>query len=362
MKRFLALLAGAFAVACSDSSGPSSTAPAQDIQFLSLPLAIDLTPDGSVALLEDFGTNLYFYHTATQELELKTRVGDSPGDFATAISGNRLITALYGSPVQAAFWSENAEWTTLASAYTQGCDDIAGSWDVSADGHVVVGLVWNKCNAEAFRWDATGSGVMTPLQRLGASFPGSPNPPANRATVVSDDGSMMAGWAQTSLVDRWPAVWRPDGTGFLLPGTALDVPGEVLSISDDGKMVAGTWGFEAFYWTEGTGVVNIGQLTGADPSDNQYPNAIAADGKLIFGGSGSPFFSVPRAWVWTQADGMRPLQDLIAENGVEIAEGYLLTNVIAAANDGSVVLGVAYDPNGLQVSFVLRLPISAYGL
>jgi len=68
----------------------------------------------------------------------------------------------------------------------------------------------------------------------------------------------MAGWAQTSVVDRWPAVWRSDGTGFLLPGTALDVPGEVLSISADGKMVAGTWGFDAFYWTEGTGIVNGG--------------------------------------------------------------------------------------------------------
>jgi hypothetical protein len=101
---------------------------------------------------------------------------------------------------------------------------------------------------------------------------------------------------------------------------------------------------------------------GADAFDNQYPNAIAANGKLIFGGSGSPFFSVPRAWVWTQADGMRPLQDLITDSGVEIPEGYLLTNVIAAANDGSVVLGVAYDPNGLQVSFILRLPVSAYGL
>ena len=363
MKRFLVLLAGAFAVACSDSpSGPSDTAPVQDIQFLSLPIPIDLTPDGGVALLQDFGNNLYFYHTATQELELKTNVGTNPGDFATAISANGLVTASWGSPVQAGIWTQGAEWTGIASAYVQGCDDIASSWDVSADGHVVVGLVWNKCNAEAFRWDATGSGIMTPLQRLGASFPGSSNPPSNRATVVADDGGMMAGWAQTSAVDRWPAVWRPDGTGFLLPGTALDTPGEVLSISADGKMVAGTWGSEAFYWSEGTGVVNIGQLPGSDVFDPQYPNAIAAGGKLIFGGAGSPFFSIPRAWVWTQADGMRPLQDLITENGVEIPDGYLLINVLAASNDGSVVLGVAYDPTGLQVSFVLRLPVSAYGL
>src|SRR5215467_1796087 len=106
MKRFLALLVGAFAIACSDSSGPSSTAPAKDIKFLSLPIPIDLTPDGSVALLQDFGNNLYFYHSATQELELKTRVGDHPGDFATAISANGLVAALWGSPVQAGIWTE----------------------------------------------------------------------------------------------------------------------------------------------------------------------------------------------------------------------------------------------------------------
>ena len=57
MKRFLVLLFGGFAVACSDSpSGPSSTGPVKDIQFLNLPFTIDLTPDGSVALLQDFAT------------------------------------------------------------------------------------------------------------------------------------------------------------------------------------------------------------------------------------------------------------------------------------------------------------------
>ncbi len=98
------------------------------------------------------------------------------------------------------------------------------------------------------------------------------------------------------------------------------------------------------------------------PFDESVANAITADGWLIFGGGGSPFLSIPRAFVWTAAAGMRSLQDIAVENGVTIPEGYLLTNVVAASTDGKILLGVAYDPQGRQVSYVLQLPVSAYGL
>jgi len=208
---------------------------------------------------------IYFYHTATGALEFKTRVGDPLRTFASAISATGVVTALHNEPVEAGFWTEAAEWTDLAAPYLVGCgSDYAGAWDVSANGRSTVGLVWNGCAAEAFRWDAPGSGILTPLQRLGASFPGSTNPPGNRATVISDDGAVAAGWAQTNLVDRWPAIWNPDGTGFLLPGGTFpaDAPGEVLAISANGKTLAGVWNQEGFCWTVGTGVVNLGQLPG----------------------------------------------------------------------------------------------------
>lgn len=202
------------------------------------------------------------------------------------------------------------------------------------------------------------------MQLLGAPFTGSSNPPANRATVISDDGSVVAGWAQTSMVDRWPAIWNPDGSGFQLSGGVFpdDTPGEVLSISADGNVVAGIWGSDAFYWTEATDVVNIGKLPDAQPFDNTYANAIARNGELIFGTCGSPFFSLPRAFVWTAAGGMQQLDSLAVAAGVTIPEGYLITHVQAASADGTVVLGVAYGPNFSQVTFVLTLPVSAYGL
>jgi hypothetical protein len=363
-----ALIAGALA-GCGDSSGTGpSGGPAPGIRFVNLSGAVDLTPDGSVAAIQDGSSprgDLYLYHTATGALEQKTPVGDPLRTFATAISGNGLVTALHNEPVQAGFWTAAGEWTDLPSPYTRGCgQDIAGAWDVSANGHVIVGLVWNGCHAEGFRWDGAGTGIMTPLQRLGASFPGDPNPPANRATVISDDGTVTAGWAQTDMVDRWPAVWQPNGSGVLLTGpVSPDTPGEVLSTSADGKVLAGVWGLDAFYWTQAGGTVIIGKLPDADPNlDITFANAVSAGGALIFGGCGSPFFTLPRAFVWTATGGMRVLADVAAAAGVTIPDGYALTNVIGASTDGTVVLGTAYDPNSRQVTFVLTLPTSAYGL
>jgi uncharacterized membrane protein len=356
----LGLVAG-----CGDESpaGPSGS-PTPGIKFVNLTMPVDLTPDGSVAAIQDGSSSagdLYFYHTATGALEFKTRVGDPLRTFASGISANGTVTALHNEPVQAGFWTEAGEWTDITSPYLYGCDaDNAGAWDVSADGRVIVGLVWNGCGAEAFRWAGTGSGIMTPL---GQSFPGSQSPPANRATVISDDGSIAAGWAQTSTVDRWPAIWKANGHGFLLSGFSLDSPGEVLSISADGKMVAGTWASDAFYWTEGTGVVNIGKLPNADPNlDFTYANAISAGGKLIFGTCGSPFFTLPRAFVWTASGGMQQLDSVAVAHGVTLPNGYFLNHVQAASADGTIVLGTAYDPNFRTVTFVLTLPVSAYGL
>lgn len=71
---------------------------------------------------------------------------------------------------------------------------------------------------------------------------------------------------------------------------------------------------------------------------------------------------MPRPFVWTSAGGMQQLDSLAISHGVIIPEGYLLTNIQAASTDGSVVLGTGYDPKFFQVTFVLTLPVPAYGL
>lgn len=364
----LLLTLGGLLAACSDNTtGPSSTAVTPRLDFVNEFYVIGVTPDGNRAAFESDAGDLYFYDTRTGSLELKTYVGDLATNVATGLSSNGVVTALHGTPTQPAFWTEHSDWTLLTSPYHQGCpsgfgDDVGGAWDVSADGNVIVGLLWNGCNAEPFRWDATGTGMVTPLELLGASFPGSQNPPNDRASKVSRDGQLAGGFAQTAMVDRWPAIWHADGSGALLTGPSEDTPGEVMAISPDGTTVAGYWGFEGFYWSQATGTVMLGQLPGGDPSDPVIINAIAADNKMMLGISGNAFFSIPSAIVWTPGAGIRRLADVITAAGLTIPEGYNLGNVLAASADGTVIAGTATDDSFHSFAFVLHLPASAYGL
>ena len=180
--------------------------------------------------------------------------------------------------------------------------------------------------------------------------------PTNRATVVSGDGAITAGFAESALVDRLPARWTADGHGEVLVPLDGDAPGEVLSISADGSVLAGTWGFDGFTWTEAAGVQILPRLEGPLPSDPVFPNAMTADGRTVFGGVGSAFFTIPTAFVWTAADGMRPLTALTTAAGIELPEGLVLTSVLGASADGTVLVGIAMDADAATHSFVLRLP------
>ncbi len=357
----LSLLAG-----CTDSSGPNS-AEHGVLSFVDVNSPIDLTPDGGIALLEDLNVvegKVYFYNTATGVLTHQTDVGDPGRDIVTGISADGRVSALYADPVEAGLWSAGSGWVSLAHQYAVGCGmDYAGAWDISADGHVAVGLGWDGCHAAGFRWsDASGTGVFSQLDLLGTAAEGDTTPPTNRVSVISDDGSMMAGFAQDGFVDRRPAIWRADGSGFLLNPTVPDAPGEVLSISADGHLVAGIWNQNAFYWTQETNVVDIGTLPGALVGTPTFPNAIAANGKLIFGTCGDGFSGDQAAFVWTQAGGMRRLQDILARNFITVPAGVTLTGIYAASADGRVVLGTAIKDQFVQTTFVLKAPVSLYGI
>ncbi len=333
------------------------------LTLLDQAMAIDLTPDGSIALVQDNGTlagDLYFYDIASGDSELQTSVGDALLDLATGVSQGGRITALHDVPVQAGIYSDGSGWLDLESSFQTGCDDnIAGAWDVSADGSVAVGFMWNGCAPQAFRWtDGPNGGTVALLDLLGSSL--SASPPVNRATVVSDDGSVAAGFAENDVLDRTPAIWNADGSGFLLDENDMDAPGEVLSISADGTVVAGIWGNAAFRWTEQDGRVDLGIVPTALPGDPTFPNAMSADGSLVFGGCGSAFFGIPVAFVWTAEDGMRSLEDIAIANGITLPGTFKLNTVMAASADGSVLLGTASDEANNQKSFVLELPVSAY--
>jgi hypothetical protein len=351
--------------ACSDSTGAGANEPGR-VNFVSMPFPEGISPDGKTVLIHDpfsAGGDLYFYDVATHQLALQAQVGSNPADMAHGLSNTGVIAASYSDPIQAGVWSQANGWQVIESQYPGGCDvNIGDAYDVSADGSVVVGMDWNGCETRAFR---NSGGITVLLEAVGVAMPGSSSP-GSRATVVSDDGSTAGGWATNGFIDRYPAIWAADGSGFTIPTGGVfadDCPGEVLSLSADGSMAGGTWCQHAFYWTQAGGPVDLGRLPDNGDFDNAYANAIAANGQLIFGASGNSFFGTPlKAFVWTAAKGMRPLQEVLAQYFVQIPEGYVLMNVLGASADGTVVYGQATTPDYRQITFIATVPVAAYGL
>lgn len=344
------------------------SAPGPGLHFYDYIQAVDITPDGRTAVFGDISTpenRLWFVDTVTNTSELQTSTGDALRDFATGIAQTGAISALHGDPVQAGIWTKDGDWVDLASPHAAGCaSDIAGAWDISADAQVVVGVTWNGCAVEAFRWTAGGGGTLTPLQVLGERPvfdppPDVPLPPDNRATVVSDDGSVVAGFAMTSLVDRAPAVWHADGTGEILPRAYEDAPGEVLAINANGTVLAGLDGLDGVVWAGGTRIV-LPRFDTLLPSDPVYPNALTADGRVVFGGQGDAFFGTPEAFMWSLTGGLRRVSDLATAAGLSIPQGMVLMNVTGVSADGTVLIGTARNVDTFADSvFTLRLPAGA---
>jgi uncharacterized membrane protein len=326
-------------------------------------IAVDVTPDGRIAAfegLEGLEARLWFHDTITGAVEEKAVVGDPGRDVATGISATGRVSALHSDPVQAGLWTEAGGWLDLGSPHAAGCGmDVSGAFDVSADGHVAVGLAWDECAPSAFRWsDAGGTPAFTPLELLGTPLGGAT--PTNRATVISDDGSTIAGFASLDPLDRSPAVWDADGEGVLLDPDNHDAPGEVLSISADGRVLAGVTGFDGWVWTEAGGMTPLPRPELALPSDPVFPNAMSADGALVFGGVGNAFFSTPIAFVWDATHGTRALADVVTAAGVTLPAGLLFNSVLGASADGTVLIGTALDADFAPKTFTLVLPPGTY--
>jgi hypothetical protein len=352
---FVPILAMATLSACGDNAAPDADfSGPTGFALVSVSNPIDITPDGQTAVFNDLlgslAGDLYFYTLSTGELKLVTQTGSPFLDFATGVSQNLRVSANYGEPVQAGVWAQATGWTVIPSSFSAGCDpQVGGAWDISTNGQVMVGTEWNNCSVQAMRWtDAGGTWTTQPLELIGASSPDSPNPANNRATVVSGDGQVAAGWAQTALADRRPAVWGPDGLGtFLTSGVTEDCPGEVLATNENGSIMAGIWCQQAFYWTLASGSVIL-EAGGI--------NAIAANGNLMFG------FGAKGATVWTAAAGTRSLQDIAIANGITLPPFFKMNVAKAASTDGTVVIGQGTGYPNVTVSFILKLPVSAYGL
>jgi uncharacterized membrane protein len=301
--------------------------------------ANDLTPDGTVIV----GSGPAGAYRWTAEDGYTWLPG---GGTAKAVSDDgTVILGDVNDPVSgdqvAAMWTETDEGWELSILGGFGtCGSISSAYELSADGSVAVGLAWlDPCDAVGFRWtEATG---MMDLESLANG--------TNRASAVSGDGELIAGFAQGSF-SRTPAIWFADGTGQLLDPPNGDALGEARGISDDGSMVFGTWEQDIFTWTAEDGVQTSPSLhapwAGA-------PMDIADDGTMV----GFDYAMTSRI-AWIKFPGEDPINFrnyLANELGVE----GLPVNIDvlqAISTNGRVIVG----HNGpFSNGFVVNIPASA---
>jgi probable HAF family extracellular repeat protein len=208
---------------------------------------------------------------------------------------------------------------------------------VSADGSVVVGESQSPEGFQAFRWE---DGVMTGLGDLPGGFFFS------QAYTVSTDGTVIAGQSNSSNgpeAFRWTEDGGMVGLGDLPGGTYFSV---VYSASADGEVLAG-WGqsaegIEAFRWEDGV-MTGLGDL----PGSFFFSVALATslDGSAVVGYSEAEPQGY-HAFLWTEADGMRNLNEILEDDyGLDLT-GWRLSLAYDISDDGTTIVGYGRNPAG----------------
>ncbi|WP_179299612.1 T9SS type A sorting domain-containing protein [Rubrivirga marina] len=228
----------------------------------------------------------------------------------------------------------------------------------SDDGAVVVGGAWPEgaTQPRAFRWSAeTG---MVDLGTLGG--------PNAAATGVSGDGRVVFGAAEDENGRSRAVRWIEGGDAVPLGSLGNMGLGRADGSSPDGRVIVGSsvtednvW--EAFRWTEEQGMVGLGLLDGGRVrARDSRAVATSADGSVVVGGvlNVGGYYE---AFVWTQDEGMRLLQPLLEEDyGLDL-EGWILVLATSISEDGSVIVGYGFNPDGVYEGWRAEVDLATAG-
>lgn len=229
---------------------------------------------------------------------------------------------------------------------------------ISADGSVIIGLDVGPNGAEGFRWE---DGKMIGLGYL----PNDDEWPFSIASDISADGSVIVGSSpsgNTSEAFRWENG-EMTGLGFLSgepPDPDWNIRSGANSVSSDGSIVVGqsssSNGYEAFLWKDGE-MMGLGALPGVEFGSVAY--AVSADGGVVVGLSVTEIMT-GEAFIWTPADGMRNLKEVL-ENDWELdLTGWVLggqsSQRMDISDDGTVIVGNGVSPEGISMAWRAVIP------
>ena len=267
----------------------------------------------------------------------------------------------------AAIWQNGKEWLTLpAPANARVLDGkTTVGYSVSGDGSVIVGLAYVRPNrVEGFRYD-----VNTGTVPLGTLTGG-----RSRASVVSGDGQVIAGWDDLTGRGSGKGFWYGtlwwDGMQRLMnPFNAI---GQVEGVNHNGSALVGR-GYpqaptHAFRFTSWDGhVEDLGALKrdesgigiGGGPANGYEDTAIALavsdDGNVVVGTSG--YQPPTEAFVWTPQTKTAKLSEYLTSKGIAGHESWTLITATDISPDGKIIAGTGINNIAQRVEgFVARLP------
>ncbi len=100
-------------------------------------------------------------------------------------------------------------------------------------------------------------------------------------------------------------------------------------------------------------MVGLGDLSGG--GFESTANGVSADGGVVVGRATDPVSGERTAFVWTQADGMQRLADVLLAQGATGLAGWTLVSANAISADGLTVAGFGVSPDRQGEGFVANL-------
>jgi probable HAF family extracellular repeat protein len=226
--------------------------------------------------------------------------------------------------------------------------------DISNDSSVIVGRAGGTgLPTTAFRWTQSDG-----IQSMGLGpFTGT------AANAVSSDGSVIVGDATRPGAFSVPFRWDETNGYSEIPGLSpFFAFSRAFDVSSDGTTIVG-WSFntqnqiEAFRWREDTGTLALGAFDPGTFTRESFATGVSGDGKIIVGGSRAP--DTQRAFLWTEPLGFTDLQThLETDYGIDFL-GWTLEEASGISDDGTVISGWGFDPNGVRTGWIVTIPTPA---
>lgn len=212
----------------------------------------------------------------------------------------------------------------------------------SGDGDVVVGMGFNADgNSEAFRWE---DGTMTRLGNVTEGWF------LEGAVAVSADGSVIIGsGTNPGTVQEFFRLENGEVEGIGIPSLGGDQWGAARA-SVEASVVIGqaqnaNGDMEAFRMKNGA-TVGLGDI----PGGQFYSEAlgVSADGSMVvgYGRTEVDHSFAERAFIWTEANGLRDLKKVLENEYNLDLSNWELTKANGISDDGMVIVGEGHYRGG----------------